>query len=185
MEDSNEDIHDILANFEANKKKAKKRLNSGDKGHRTESNLCKLLSARFNKPFERSVGSGNRWAQVDELTNSSKHVLVGDIVCPDHFRWVLECKGGYEDKVDFHSIFMNGNKTVDSFLDQVTLDAGRSNRDPMLLYKRNLKQWIAFIPTKMMPKIKIPYSLRYRDWTAVALELLLAAPDEFFFVGGA
>jgi hypothetical protein len=179
MSDQRE-IENVLANHEAEKKK-KKKVNSGDKGDRTERALCKLLSERFGADFERSVGSGNRWKQVKSLSESSKNVLVGDIVCPDGFAWVLESKGGYEGKVDFHSLFLKGNATIDSFIEQVMADVERCKKQPMILYKRNLRQWIAFVPTALLPTgIEFDYSLNYRDWTAVALEKLLEAPDEYF-----
>lgn len=175
-----EEIDDVLANHEASRRK--KKVNSGDKGHRAERALCKLLSARFAAPFERSVGSGNRWSQVKDLTSSGKDVLVGDVVCPDGFAWVLESKSGYEDKIDLHSFFAKGNATVDGFIAQVSADAERSGKQPMLLYKRNLRPWICFVPTPLLPNgVEFEYSLRYRGWTAVSLERLLKAPDVYFF----
>lgn len=184
MSDPNDDreIEDIFANYEA-RKKPKKKVNSGDKGDRTERNLCKLLSERFGSPFERTVGSGNRDKQVKGMTESAKHVLIGDIVCPDGFAWVLECKGGYEDKVDFHSLFLKGNATLDSFIKQVSRDSELCGKKPMVLYKRNLRPWIAFVPSHLLPEgLSFEYSLAYRGWTAIALERLLEAPDGYFYV---
>ena len=63
----------------------------------------KILSARFGKPFERTVGSGARFSQVKGMTEASKQTLLGDISVPDGFHWVLECKSGYEDKIDLGS----------------------------------------------------------------------------------
>ncbi len=170
-------IEDILDHKEPTKK-----VNSGEKGRRNERNLCKVLTTRFGVSFERSVGSGNRWKQVKHLSKSSRDVLVGDVVCPDDFSWVLECKSGYEDKVDFHSLFVKGNKTIDDFLVQVTKDSGRSLKLPMLLYKRNMKPWLAFVRTENLPSdVEFVYKIQYRDWTIVLLDKLLEAPDSYFF----
>lgn len=175
------EIEDILAD---NGKKKKK--NSGDKGQRAERELCKKLSARFGKPFERSVGSGNRWSQVKGMTQAAKDVYLGDITPPEGFLWVLESKCGYEDKVDIHNIWLKGNKTLDGFVKQVSDDATRSGRKPILLYKRNLRPWLAFFrkadrpylagPTGVKP-IEFRYSITYEDWMGVALETLLAMED--------
>ncbi len=182
MEDSLEDFQQQIDDIFTIKEKHKK-VNSGDKGRRNERALCKELALRFGESFDRSVGSGNRWAQVKQLSKSSKDVLVGDIVCPDGFAWVLECKSGYEDKIDFAGIFTDGNKTIDKFLVQVTKDADRSDKKPMLLYKRNLKPWIAFVPDIYAPQdLDMPYKLIYRDWIVMSLNKLFEMPDSYFYL---
>jgi hypothetical protein len=175
--------HQEVENILEVREKRKKKVNSGNKGDRTERNLCKLLIARFGRPFERVVGSGNRWGQVKEMTQAMKDVLVGDIATPEGFLWTLECKGGYEREIDFHSLFLKGNRKLDEFLVQVSNDADkRSKKKPMLLYKRNLRQWLAFVRTKDLPKKpKFTYKMVYGDWTCVAFETLLEAPDTYFF----
>jgi hypothetical protein len=162
--------------------KKKKKVNSGDKGHRAERELCKKFSERFGVPFERSVGSGNRWAQVKGMSQAAKDTLLGDISCPDGFKWVIESKSGYEDKVDFYSIWTDGNKTIDDFLKQVTDDSVRSGRKPILVYKRKLRPWLAFIRTEDKPEqFEVDYFMNYGIWTAVALESLLKESNEFWF----
>jgi hypothetical protein len=177
-----QEIEDLIANHEAAKQK-KKKVNSGDKGDRAERNLCKLLSARFHGlPFSRTSGSGNYWARGIELTESAKDCLVGDLVGPDNFGFVIESKCGYEKEVDFHSLFLKGNSKLNEFFDQVTADSNRSGKKPLLVYKRNLRQWLAFVPTSLLPEgMTFDYQLIYREWTGVALERLLEAPDAYFF----
>ena len=48
--------------------KKSKKVNGKKKGNRTELELTKILSSRFNMPFTRSIGSGNRWGQVEKMT---------------------------------------------------------------------------------------------------------------------
>jgi hypothetical protein len=173
------EIDNILADHGKQKKKKK---NSGNKGSRAERELCKKLSERFGKPFERSVGSGNRWAQVKGMSQAAKDTLLGDLSCPDGFRWVLESKCGYEDKVDFHNLWVQGNKTIDDFIKQVTDDAVRSGRQPLLLYKRNLRPWVAFFRMEDRPyaegkPVVFEYALIYREWMGVALDVLLGLPE--------
>ena len=126
------------------------------------------------------MGSGNRWAQVKHLPEHAKSTLLGDICPPEGFRFVLESKCGYEDKVDFYSLFNGGNKQLDTFIEQSIAESGRAKRPPLLLYKRNRRPWIAFIRTADLIG-KYSYQLSYRDWTAVALDDLLKLDDTFFF----
>ena len=62
-----------------------------------------MLTDFFGCSFTRSIGSGNRWGQV-VLSEQAKQVFSGDICVPEGFKWVIECKGGYED--DMHLIIM-------------------------------------------------------------------------------
>ena len=187
-----------IDNILAENGKEKKKKNSGAKGNRAERELCKKLTERFGKPFERSVGSGARVSQVKGMTEAAKQTLLGDISVPDRFRWVLESKCGYEDKIDLHNVWLKGNKTIDSFIEQVMGDSVKGNRQPLLLYKRNLRPWLAFFRTKDRPHqagplgnkpVEFEYSLTYRDWMAVPLDVLLELPalrtfsnQDFWFV---
>lgn len=157
-------------------------VKSADKGKRAERELCKILSARFGKPFERTVASGARWAQVKEMTKAAKDTLSGDISVPDGFRWVLESKCGYEDKIDLGGL--TSNSTLDSFLAQVQADAIRSGRKPMLLYKRRLRPWLAVVPrSTFLLDADVSHSLTYKDFVVLPLASLLELPDEFWFHG--
>lgn len=164
----------------------KRKVNSKGKGQRIERSLCKILEQRFGRPFERCVGSGNRWSQVKELSPAMKDTLVGDIVCPPGFLWSLECKGGYEKDIDFNSILDGGCRKIDEFLRQVGADAERCGKMPLLAYKRDRMPWVAFVRIDDMPSMMdFDYRLMYRDWGCVLLEKLLEAEDEFFFSDGA
>src|SRR5687768_2233678 len=87
-------IDDVLLNLSRKKEK----LNSKDKGKRGERDLCKVLSNRFTdrKGFFRVVGSGAHGHCVT-MTEQAKEVLTGDVVCPEGFRFAVECKYGYPD----------------------------------------------------------------------------------------
>lgn len=164
----------------ADKKKRKKRKAEGKKrGNRTELELVKMLNKRFGGVFSRSVGSGNRWGQVTYLPKHAQEVFSGDLIVPLGFEWALESKGGYKD-IDLNSVFVGGSKELDGFLDQVTKDAERCGRKPMLCWKRDRKPWLAFVPTRELQGHAFKYRLEYREWSAVALDVLLKLPGEFF-----
>lgn len=108
--------------------------------------LVKILNNRFGGGFSRSVGSGNRWSQVTHLPKHAQEVFSGDLIVPQGFKWALESKGGYQN-IDLNSVFVGGSRELDGFLDQVTKDAERCGRKPMLCWKRDRKPWLAFVAT--------------------------------------
>jgi hypothetical protein len=165
------------------KSKRKKGVNGNRKGKRTERELAKILTDRFGHVFSRTLGSGNRWSQTT-LTGKANDVFSGDLVTPDNFAYVLECKGGYP-KITMDGIFENGNTELDGFLVQVSKDAHRTDKKPLLFWKKDFKPWIVFLKTKDLIEgcdtSIFQYYLKYREWTAVLLDKLLELPDEFFY----
>jgi len=160
----------------ANKKK--KKVNGKKKGSRTELDLTKILTKRFGQPFSRTVASGARWSQA-VLPDHAREVFSGDIVVMKGFKFVIESKGGY-DSIDMSSVFTHGNSELDSFLNQATNDSKRCNRKPMMCWKKTRKPWLAFILTEELVGKEFEYSMKYREWTAVALDNLLKLEDSFF-----
>lgn len=178
MKQDFEDLDDfVIEDVISNKDKTKK-VNGKKKGSRTELDLTKLLNARFGTGFSRSVGSGNRWGQVNHLPKHAQEVFSGDLVVPQGFKFVIESKGGY-DGIDMSSVFVHGNSELDGFLDQVTKDSKRCGRKPMLCWKKTRKPWLAFVLTKDLTG-QFKYKMQYGKWTAVALEHLLKLEDDFF-----
>lgn len=163
------------------KDKKKKKADGCRKGKRVERSAAKILTARFNKEFSRSVGSGNRWGQVSNMPTHAKETFSGDICCPEGFKWVFESKGGYED-IDLNNIFKDGNKQLDGFLKQAEDESTRSGRKPMLLWKKNRKPWFAFVHTEELKGKDFKYKLIYDKWSMVALDELLKLEDEFFTI---
>lgn len=174
-----EDFDDFISDDIINKKKIKKKVNGKKKGSRTELDLSKILTERFGQGFSRSVGSGNRWAQVDHLPKHAREVFSGDLVVPKAFRFVIESKGGY-DGIDMSSIFVRGNSEIDSFLDQAMSDSKRCGRKPMMCWKKTRKPWLAFVLSDDLSGHDFKFSMKYGKWTAVALEHLLKLDDDFF-----
>lgn len=160
----------------------KKSLNSGDKGRRIERELVKILTERFGEGFSRCVGSGNRWAQIGHMPSHARETYTSDLVCPVGWRFAVEVKGGYPG-IDLVSVFSQGQKTIDSFLRQVTDDSQRSGRKPLLCWKPDRQPWVAFLKSSEIENEYFEYKLIYRDWMAVSLEKLLELKDDFFIEG--
>ena len=77
-------------------------------------------------------------------------------------------------------MFVGGNRELDGFLGQVTMDAARCGRTPMMCWKRDRKPWLVFVPTKELEGHSFNFLLRYGEWSAIALVELLKLPDGFF-----
>jgi len=165
------------------KPKRKRKADGKKKGNRTELELVKVLTKRFGEGFSRSVGSGNRWGQVNHLPKHAREVFSGDLIVPKQFRFVIESKGGYNG-IDLNSIFVRGNSELDGFLDQVTKDSKRCGRKPMLAWKKTRKPWLVFVHTKELAGRSFKYRLLYGKWSVVALDELLKLEDAFFFEPG-
>jgi len=178
MEDQDFDIEDIL---ESNTKK--KRINSKRKGKRVELELCKVLSKHFKKQFSRSVGSGNRWGQVTNLPKHARDTFTGDICPPEGFKWVIECKGGYENDIDLNGVLDGGCARLDDFIKQSERDAKQSGRLPIIIWKRSRKPWLAMLLQKDLDnKRKFKYRFYYREWVIVPLmEMLEGFKEDFWF----
>lgn len=181
---SDAEVDDILGNLNKPKK-----IKSGKKGKRVELELCKVLNSRFSKlffehpdwgQFSRSIGSGNRWGQNVHLPKHAQDTFGGDVTCPSNFNFVLESKGGYNE-IDLNSAFEGGVSLLDDFLEQVSKEAERTQRKPMLIWKKDRKPRLVFLQTVDVPEIKLDYVLKYRNWTAFNFEELLKLDDSFFF----
>ena len=172
------DVEDILENL---KKKGKK-LNSKKKGNRVELQLAKLLSAHFGKPFTRAIGSGANSTRQIYMPSHARTTLTGDICPPEGFLWVIECKGGYEDKIDLNGI-LGGCAQLDAFIQQSEDDAGRSGRKPILIWKRSRKPWLALVRECDVDASKFPRRMHYGNRVVVPLEELLAAYDTAYWFG--
>lgn len=170
-------VDDIINNIKSKKKK----LNSKDKGKRGERDLCKVLTKRFpdHKGFFRVMGSGSLGG-FSHLTEQAKEIFTGDIVCPEGFKFSIECKYGYDD-IDLCTALEDGNKTIDKFLSQAEKDAERVKKKPLLCWKKPRQNWLAFFKIEEVCRIEAVYKLIYRDWICLPLTKVVTMPDTFFF----
>jgi hypothetical protein len=171
-----------LSNF--NKKKEKKKNTSKRRGNGGELELSKVFCERFpDKKFFRSIGSGNRWSQVD-LSEEMKNAFTGDIVCPTNFKFVIECKYGYAD-IEMCGIF-SGHKQFDEWLKKVRRDADSLKKHPIVCWRKPHYEWLAFIPYELFlsqfkqPTIFLKY-IKEEEWAIIPLNKLLELPNDFWF----
>jgi hypothetical protein len=163
---------------QAEKRKRRKKKNSGDKGDRGERLLVQLLNKHFaTNVFSRTSGSGNRWSQVEFV----KKDYIGDIVCPDAFRFVVECKFGYTEEIDLYSALASGHYKLDEWVEKADNDSERSDRLPIICWKREYLPWLGFVKTDILDQ-EFDYQFKYREWTGTALSNLLGLGKGFFYV---
>ena len=187
MDEKDLEIEDIFAQLNTEKK----RVNGKNKGNRTELNLCKLLTKQFGDEFSKAPGSGARTSQVAYLPEHAKKTLTGDICVPEGFRWVIECKGGYEDDVNFTNVLDKeaGIPRVNEWIEQTLKDSGYCGRLPIIFWKRNRKPWLSMLRTKDLEYKSTPsqcisrfeYRIRYRDWSWVNLDDLFEKTERSFW----
>jgi hypothetical protein len=177
MED--QDVDDIFS------LKKTKKINSSVKGKSNEREVVKILNQRFRDIlskntdwglFSRTVGSGNRYSQAS-LSYYAKQVFSSDISCPPAFKFTIESKAGYD--FDLFSVFL-GNKELDSFLKQAAEDGEKSNKFPMVLWKKDRKPRLAIIHSDRMRR-EFECIMKYKNWTIVTFADLLLESDDFFF----
>lgn len=181
---------DLIIDNIIDNKKTKKKVDGKAKGDRTELHLCKLLGEHFGQEFSRALGSGSRWSQVSNLPEHAKKTLSGDICVPEGFKWVIECKGGYEDDMELATALEGDGLTqLDKFIDQVSRDADYTKRMPIICWKRNRKPWLACVRLADLSGLaferSFAYRLYYREWFMISLdELLKKTEKSFWFEGG-
>lgn len=167
------EIDDIL-------KETKKKKNGCRKGKSVERQLCKIFSDTFGCSFTRSIGSGNRWGQV-KLSERAKQVFSGDICVPEGFKWVIESKGGYEDKIDLNNV--GSIPQLDHFIQQSMHDSEFCGRQPIICWKRNRKPWLACVRLTDIGSVP-EYCVIYNTWVIVPLTFLLEKEISFWFEDG-
>lgn len=184
------DVDDFIFDDIMNVEKKKKKINSGSKGKRGERWLVNLFNARFvdilsKNPtwgeFSRSIGSGNRSGQNVKLSAIAGLVFTSDLTCPPTFKFSIESKSGYN-QIDLNSIFDGGNKELDTFIIQVSNDAKKIDKEPLLIWKKDRRPALAFFHDKENLFSKSEYKMNYREWTVININELMLLPDEYFFL---
>jgi len=163
--------------------KKKKKVNSSRKGKAAERSLCKILTTRFDdKPFIRTLGSGNRWAQVKSMPQHAKDTFTADIVCPEGFNFCIESKEGYEDIIKLDNVFEQDYAQLEEWFRDAIRDATACDKKPLICWKRCRKPYVAFLLSKDLKKASLfDKRLIINKWVCVSLNKLLEFPDDFFF----
>jgi hypothetical protein len=108
--------------------------------------------AEFERtPHSGSLFGGSNKYKVDKSRDDAVELLSGDLMCPENWRWTVECKN-HED-VPIHQLFLGGNsETIDEFLAQTHESATTAGKEPLLFIKWRKKGWK--LPDKVKKLLK-------------------------------
>ena len=155
--------------------KKKKRVNSRRKGNAFEREVAKILNTRFNtKDFCRSPGSG-AFATTHELPQYMK--VYGDLITPQNFKFILECKSGYD--VTFEDIFKPKSDFY-KFIAQAKRDAEKAEKDWLVVYKKTRRK--PFVITSKKYNISPVVSINEESYVYRLSDFLSLETSIFFFV---
>lgn len=137
-------------NFDISLLKKKKKINSRTKGNTFERKICGLLNEALNTTeFSRSPGSG-AFATTHSLP---KHLsLQGDILTPQDFPYMIECKKGYN-KVGVNDL-LDPSGVIISFFKKAEEQAGIVGKVPMLVFQQDRKDILCLVDSEHFPKKK-------------------------------
>lgn len=158
-------LNDVL---KTNLKKPRKGSGAKSKGSAFERDIAKQLTTMFGLPFQRSAHSGAFFGGKNSFRRkiasaSSNKAMTGDIITPDEFNLIIECKnyGSFH----FYNLFTK-HKILDSWLEQLNRDCYTSNIDNGLLFFKisNASTFFAF-NASMLPaatfnveSLRIPFT---------------------------
>jgi len=156
--------------------KQKRRINSRSKGNRFERKIAKLLNERFEtKEFCRTPGSG---AFGTTHTSLPTHIKVhGDLITPEKFRFVVECKSGY--KVELDDLFKKDSQFW-KFIAQAKRDSETANKPWILIYEKTRRKAIVVTEEKIRLKNRVTLPGNCYMYT---LEEFLKLPIDRFYEG--
>ena len=168
--------------FDVTPLKKKKKVNSRAKGNRFENKVAKMLNERFETDeFCRSPGSG-AFATTHKLPKYLQ--LYGDLITPEKFRFVIECKKGYNS--EGISELLNPKSNTLSMIAQASRDSRKANKKFLLIVGQDRKDPIVFTedkPTQISSSAGLLFE-GYVEETKVyilRLENLLKSPTSHFF----
>ena len=160
--------------------KKKKKVNSRAKGNRFENKIAKKLNERFNtKEFCRTPGSG-AFATTHKLPEYLK--VYGDLITPENFKYIIECKKGYnEEQV---SDLFNTKSNICKMIDQAHRDSKKSSRKFLLFIGQDRREPIAITNAMDLPvgKTYLRGKVNKIEVSMFRLEDLLLLDDSHFFL---
>lgn len=159
--------------------KPKKRKNSRAKGAAFENKVAKQLNERFDTTdFSRTPGSG-AFATTHKLPQHLQ--LHGDLITPQTFRFIVECKKGYNDlSLD---ALLNEKSKLWEWLDTLERDMAAANKPGILLVAQDRR------PTILIRKKddrkhnnQVIIKKEDREYTMTSLEEFLDYSNDWFYL---
>jgi hypothetical protein len=163
-------------------KNKKKRLNSKNKGNTFQRKVAQMFNEHFGTDqFAPTPGSG-AFATTHSLP---KHLQIyGDLITPQNFCFVLECKKGYNNE-NIGSTFSKKSLITEA-LQQADRDAKKCTKIPMVIFQQDRKDILCIIPYKkfyapFLNNLSYYISLKNEYLIIKLKELLNLYPQEAIF----
>lgn len=160
-------------------------INSKKKGNGFERIISNKLSERFEnhtnlkQSFRRNVDSGSFFGGSN-ISRCGTHDLssatFGDIVTPDNFKFVIECKF-YANPLSLKNIMKQSDPKIDSWIKQVSQDSDVCGLSPVIIVKYNNH------PVYVISKDKSDCFVTYKEWGFMDFDRWLNKDISYFFKG--
>jgi hypothetical protein len=161
-------------------------VNGKNKGNTFERKISNTFSSRFEKhtgiekSFRRNADSGSffggsnaRRTQTHDLDKAT----FGDIICPDGFKFSIECKH-YKTPPTFVSMVNQKCTFIDEWIKQCEHDAKQANKKVLVIMKFNNVPEMVVVDKGSVPLEPI---IVYKDYWLLPLDKFLELADHFFF----
>ena len=161
-------------------------MSAKEKGNIFERKVSKILSDRFksitgiDQAFRRNIDSGSFFGGSNQKrvdTHDTSKATFGDIMCPEGFKFNLECKH-YKTAPSFGVLFKQENKQWDKWLEQARQDSNHAGKLMMLIIKYNGIDEFVFVD---QPITGVAETFRYKGAIGYNLTTLLGGADSEFF----
>ena len=155
-------------------------VNGKAKGNSFERMIANYLSEQFKdllgkeKMFQRNSDSGSYFGGKNQnriQTHAVEHQNFGDILTPDTFNYVVECKS-YKEPMSLKMILTQSSKKLDEWISQVEQDAVNADKKPLLIVKYNNVPVFVMVKNDYLDILKF----KYKNYNAYDM-------DEFFNSG--
>lgn len=162
-------------------------VNGKSKGSGFERKIANLLSARFEpvtgikQSFRRNADSGSYFGGTNQRrveTHDLDHANFGDLICPKHFEFSVECKF-YKTGPTFSSIVKGKIPQWDEWIKQAKQDSVNSGKLMMLIIKYNGVDELVLVEAEM---VGLPLVLPYKNVYGYRLDDFLKLSDDHFFI---
>lgn len=161
-------------------------VNGKSKGSSFERKIANLISARFEsvtgikQGWRRNPDSGSFFGasnQKRKETHDLTHAHFGDLICPDNFKYSIECKH-YNAGPTFSAIVKGTITQWDKWLEQAEQDAANSKKEMMLIVKYNGIAEVVFSSKKA---VDLPLIMIYKEYFIYTLSDVLTQSNDKFF----
>ena len=161
--------------------------NQKAKGSRLEYKVRDELNKAFGtKAFQRTPGSGafmgkSNYARNAQLDEGAKMALGGDIICPEWFRFSVECKN-YADYPLYHRMLSSEDRSLDKWINETIFDANNFGLTPMVVFQTTYKGTFIAIPDQFINVVwscNINPYLLYKNFIVFNFDDFIQNAEEF------